>query len=57
MWRWRIASRGYVVLAPNYRGSTGYGREWQYAARFDMGGVTRAMAAGAQYLIREGLVR
>ena len=51
-----FASRGYVVLAPNYRGSTGYGRAWQYAARFDMGGVdTRDVAAGAQYLIREGL--
>ncbi|MBL8110071.1 MAG: S9 family peptidase [Anaerolineales bacterium] len=51
-----FASRGYAVLAPNYRGSTGYGREWQYAARFDMGGVdTRDVAAGAQYLIREGL--
>lgn len=52
----RFASRGYAVLAPNYRGSTGYGREWQYAARFDMGGVdTRDVAAGAKYLIREGL--
>ncbi|HQV94221.1 MAG TPA: S9 family peptidase [Anaerolineales bacterium] len=51
-----FASRGYVVLAPNYRGSTGYGREWQYAARFDMGGVdTRDVAAGAHYLIRAGL--
>jgi dipeptidyl aminopeptidase/acylaminoacyl peptidase len=51
-----LASRGYIVLAPNYRGSTGYGREWQYAARFDMGGVdTRDVAAGAQYLLREGL--
>ena len=51
-----FASRGYVVLAPNYRGSTGYGRAWQYAARFDMGGVdTRDVAAGAHYLIRERL--
>ena len=51
-----FASRGFVVLAPNYRGSTGYGREWQYAAQFDMGGVdTRDVAAGAQYLLREGL--
>jgi dipeptidyl aminopeptidase/acylaminoacyl peptidase len=51
-----FASRGYAVLAPNYRGSTGYGRAWQYAARFDMGGVdTRDVAAGAQYLIRAGL--
>jgi dipeptidyl aminopeptidase/acylaminoacyl peptidase len=55
-WMAYLASRGYVVLAPNYRGSTGYGREWQYAARFDLGGVdTRDVAAGAQYLIREGL--
>jgi dipeptidyl aminopeptidase/acylaminoacyl peptidase len=51
-----LASRGYVVLCPNYRGSTGYGREWQYAAQFDMGGVdTRDVAAGAQYLLRERL--
>ncbi len=51
-----FASRGYAVLAPNYRGSTGYGRDWQYAARFDLGGVdTRDIAAGAQYLIREGI--
>lgn len=51
-----LVSRGCVVLAPNYRGSTGYGRDWQYAARFDLGGVdTRDVAAGAQYLIREGL--
>jgi dipeptidyl aminopeptidase/acylaminoacyl peptidase len=51
-----LASRGYVLLCPNYRGSTGYGREWQYAARFDMGGVdARDIAAGAQYLFHEGL--
>ena len=51
-----LASRGYVVLAPNYRGSTGYGRAWQYAARFDLGGVDADdIAAGAQYLLREGL--
>lgn len=51
-----LASRGYAVLAPNYRGSTGYGRDWQYAARFDLGGVdTRDVAAGAQHLIREGI--
>lgn len=51
-----FVSRGYLVLAPNYRGSTGYGREWQYAARYDMGGTdTRDVAAGAQYLVHEGL--
>jgi dipeptidyl aminopeptidase/acylaminoacyl peptidase len=51
-----LASKGYLVLCPNYRGSTGYGRKWQYAAQFDMGGVdTRDVVAGAQYLLREGL--
>ncbi|MEW6287457.1 MAG: alpha/beta fold hydrolase [Chloroflexota bacterium] len=51
-----LASRGYAVLAPNYRGSTGYGRAWQYAARFDLGGVDADdIAAGAHYLLREGL--
>ena len=51
-----LASHGWVVLAPNYRGSTGYGRDWQLANRFDIGGVdTRDVAAGAEYLIRQGL--
>jgi len=51
-----LASRGWVVLAPNYRGSTGYGREWQLANRYDMGrGDTMDVAAGVDYLVREGL--
>ena len=42
-----LASLGWVVLAPNYRGSSGYGREWQLANRFDMGrGDTMDVAAG-----------
>ncbi|MBU0511564.1 MAG: S9 family peptidase [Chloroflexi bacterium] len=49
-----IVSRGWVMLAPNYRGSTGYGKEWQLASRFDLGGVdTQDVVAGADYLIRE----
>jgi len=51
-----LASRGWTVLAPNYRGSTGYGRAWQYANQYDLGGVdTDDVAAGAQYLILERL--
>jgi dipeptidyl aminopeptidase/acylaminoacyl peptidase len=51
-----MASRGWVVMAPNYRGSTGYGRAWQAASRFDFGGVdTDDVTAGALYLIRLGL--
>ena len=51
-----MVSRGWVVLAPNYRGSTGYGRAWQLASRFDLGGVdTDDVAAGAAYLAQAGL--
>jgi dipeptidyl aminopeptidase/acylaminoacyl peptidase len=31
-------NQGYMVLAPNYRGSTGYGKAFQQANLFDMGG-------------------
>jgi dipeptidyl aminopeptidase/acylaminoacyl peptidase len=49
-----LASRGWTVLAPNYRGSTGYGRNWQYANRFDLGGVdTDDVAAGVRYLLEK----
>jgi dipeptidyl aminopeptidase/acylaminoacyl peptidase len=48
-----MLSRGWVVLVPNYRGSTGYGRPWQLANRFDFGGKdTQDIVAGAQYLVR-----
>jgi dipeptidyl aminopeptidase/acylaminoacyl peptidase len=51
-----MVSRGWVVLAPNYRGSTGYGREWQLASRFDLGGVDTAdVAAGAIFLRDQGI--
>jgi len=33
-----MANQGYIVIAPNYRGSTGYGKEFQQANLFDMGG-------------------
>ncbi|PYX33756.1 MAG: hypothetical protein DMG80_04750 [Acidobacteria bacterium] len=33
-----MANQGYLVIAPNYRGSTGYGKEFQQANLFDMGG-------------------
>lgn len=51
-----FVSRGWVVLAPNYRGSIGYGRAWQLSSRFDLGGVdTRDVVAGADYLINHNL--
>jgi dipeptidyl aminopeptidase/acylaminoacyl peptidase len=33
-----MANQGYIVIAPNYRGSTGYGKQFQQANLFDMGG-------------------
>ncbi len=51
-----LTGQGWVVLAPNYRGSSGYGWDWQIANRFDLGGIdTRDVTAGADYLARGGL--
>jgi len=51
-----MASCGWTVLAPNYRGSTGYGKKWQNASRYDMGGVdTDDCAAGVKYLVENNL--
>ena len=51
-----MASRGWTVLAPNYRGSTGYGKKWRNASRYDMGGVdTDDCAAGVKYLVENRL--
>jgi dipeptidyl aminopeptidase/acylaminoacyl peptidase len=33
-----LAQQGYVVLAPDYRGSVGYGREWRLLPYRDLGG-------------------
>ena len=51
-----LANRGYVVLQPNFRGSTGYGKtflnagngEWGRAMQYDI-------SAGVQYLINQGI--
>lgn len=50
-----LAAAGCVVLAPNYRGSSGYGRAFQEANRYDLGGGDmRDVIAGAQWLVAEG---
>jgi dipeptidyl aminopeptidase/acylaminoacyl peptidase len=47
---------GYVVLEPNYRGSTGYGEKFRNLNVEDSGGGEMDdVAAGAQYLIDQGL--
>lgn len=51
-----LVARGFVVLAPNYRGSTGYGREFRDANRFVMGRDDLAdIVAAADFLKRERL--
>ena len=51
-----MTSQGWTVIAPNYRGSTGYGKKWQNASRFDMGGVdAEDCAAAAKYLLENGI--
>jgi dipeptidyl aminopeptidase/acylaminoacyl peptidase len=53
-----VAAGGWTVLAPNYRGSTGYGKAWQNASRYDMGGVDNDdCAAGTKYLLDSGLAK
>jgi dipeptidyl aminopeptidase/acylaminoacyl peptidase len=50
-----MASQGWTVLVPNYRGSTGYGKKWQNASQYDMGGVdAEDCAACAKYLLENG---
>ncbi|HEY6867050.1 MAG TPA: S9 family peptidase [Candidatus Eisenbacteria bacterium] len=52
-----FVNRGFVVLAPNYRGSTGYGKAFVDANRFDMGGGDLAdVVAGAAFLEKTGFV-
>lgn len=49
-----FVSRGYTVLGPNYRGSTGRGREFEYAVRGDWGGKeAEDIQQAAQWLKRQ----
>jgi len=48
-------NQGYMVLAPNYRGSTGYGKEFQQANLFDMGGGDlQDVLAGVDWIKQTG---
>jgi dipeptidyl aminopeptidase/acylaminoacyl peptidase len=51
-----LASAGYVVFAPNFRGSTGYGEAFSTALRGDIGGVPYTdCIAGVDRLIADGI--
>lgn len=46
-----LAQQGYVILTPDYRGSSGYSRDWAVGDYMDMGGAeTKDVAAGVDYL-------
>ena len=50
-----LANRGYAVLQMNFRGSSGYGGDWFYAAHQDWGGLTYDdVVDGARWAIKEG---
>jgi dipeptidyl aminopeptidase/acylaminoacyl peptidase len=46
-----LAQQGYVVLTPDYRGSSGYNRDWATGVYMSLGvGDTADLAGGADYL-------
>jgi len=51
-----LLSRGYAVLQMNFRGSSGYGGDWYYAAHQDWGGLTYDdVVDGARWAIQTGI--
>jgi dipeptidyl aminopeptidase/acylaminoacyl peptidase len=52
-----MVNQGYIVIAPNYRGSTGYGKTFQQANLFDMGGGDlQDVLAAADWIKQTGYV-
>ena len=50
-----VVNQGYMVIAPNYRGSTGYGKAFEDANLFDMGGGDlQDVLAAADFLKETG---
>ncbi len=50
-------SKGYVVFAPNPRGSSGYSDKFSQSARYDLGGGDyRDVMTGVDYIISKGFV-
>jgi dienelactone hydrolase len=51
-----LVSRGYGVLQMNFRGSSGYGADWFFAAHQDWGGLTYDdVVDGARWAIQQGI--
>ena len=55
-WGQLLVSRGFVVLCPNIRGSTGYGYDFMVKNRHDWGGGDfKDVMAGVDFLIKKGI--
>jgi dipeptidyl aminopeptidase/acylaminoacyl peptidase len=55
-WALFLAQKGFLVLKPNYRGSSGYGAKFRNLNVEDSGGgEVDDVAAGAQFLVSQGL--
>lgn len=52
-----LANRGYVVLQPNFRGSSGYGKEFLNAGNkeWGFGAMQHDITDGVNYLIEQGI--
>ena len=52
-----LVNQGYFVIAPNYRGSSGHGKEFANANRFDMGGGDlEDVISAADWIAKTGYV-
>jgi dipeptidyl aminopeptidase/acylaminoacyl peptidase len=55
-WAQLLASRGFAVLMPNPRGSTGYGHAFQQLLQDDVGGgESRDLVTGAEAMVERGI--
>jgi len=55
-WSQLLATRGYAVLLPNIRGSTGYGQKFSAINRYDWGGGDwKDVMAGVDFMIKQGI--
>jgi dipeptidyl aminopeptidase/acylaminoacyl peptidase len=53
-----LTSNGYVVLQPNYRGSSGFGEKWRRAGYREWGDdMQKDITSAAEWLISEGYVK
>ena len=51
-----LANRGYAVLQPNFRGSTGYGKKFLNAGNLQWGRTMQDdITWGVKYLVAEGI--